>query len=496
VQERSEDTVLLEDGADQSAMGTATDNAGNASSATVTGINIDSQAPQTTANNVCDEGNGWCRGESATVTLKAQDRRGLSGVKEIRYVVNGGVEQVAAGASANVRVPLAAATGEATVDYYAVDVAGNVEARGGVSLKYDNIAPSVTSTVNPSSNAAAWNNSDTTVHFDATDDDGGSGVDLATVTPDVTVTEETSGTGVVVNGSASDLAGNTGISSVRVRLDKTAPQVSAAVDGGAKGANGYYTGPVNVGFGCSDTLSGIATCRADVVLDEDGSGQKVTGEAVDTAGNTASATASGISIDSTNPVITVAGAKASYTLGENTGITCAATDATSGVDGNGCKVTVTGGTPNGVGTFTYTATATDRAGNVARVTGTYRVLYDWSGFLQPVNDTAHGVGNGVSVFKGGSTVSVKFQLRNAGGQPVPGAVAQWLTPAKGGAVTAPVDETLLSDPAASGVTYRYDATARQYVYNWSTKNVATGYYYRLGVRLDDGYTYFATIALR
>jgi hypothetical protein len=183
VQERSEDTVLLEDGADQSATGTATDNAGNTNSAKVTGINIDSQAPQTTANNVCDEGNGWCRGESATVTLKAQDQRGLSGVKEIRYVVNGGVEQVAAGASANVRVPLAAATGEATVDYYAVDVAGNVEARGGVSLKYDNIAPSVSSTVNPSSNAAGWNNSDTTVHFDATDDDGGSGVDLATVTP-------------------------------------------------------------------------------------------------------------------------------------------------------------------------------------------------------------------------------------------------------------------------------------------------------------------------
>ena len=79
---------------------------------------------------------------------------------------------------------------------------------------------------------------------------------------------------------------------------------------------------------------------------------------------------------------------------------------------------------------------------------------------------------------------------------MPGAVAQWLTPAKGGAVTAPVDETLLSDPAASGVTYRYDATARQYVYNWSTKNVATGYYYGVGVRLDDGQTYFVTIVLR
>jgi len=283
---------------------------------------------------------------------------------------------------------------------------------------------------------------------------------------------------------------------VTVKLDKTASEVSATVKAGTKGANGHYTGPVTVGFQCSDTLSGIATCPADVVLDKDGSGQKVTGEAVDTAGNTASATVSGISIDSTQPVITVAGAKASYPLGADTGITCTATDATSGVDSDGCKVTVTGGTPNGVGTFTYMATATDRAGNAQRVTGTYRVVYDWSGFLQPVNDTAHGVGNGVSAFKGGSTVPLKFQLRNAGGQPVPGAVAQWLVPAKGGAVTAPVDESLFGDPATSATAYRYDATARQYVYNWSTKSLATGYYYRVGVRLDDGQAYFVTIALR
>jgi hypothetical protein len=33
-------------------------------------------------------------------------------------------------------------------------------------------------------------------------------------------------------------------------------------------------------------------------------------------------------------------------------------------------VSVTGGTANGVGTFNYTATATDNAGNTQTVTGT------------------------------------------------------------------------------------------------------------------------------
>ena len=101
---------------------------------------------------------------------------GPSGVKEIHYTVNGGTEQVAAGASKSVSVPLAG-TGAATVKYYAVDDRRQRGADQHAStLKYDNIAPTVTHTVNPKPNAADWNNSDVTVHFDAKDTDPGSGV--------------------------------------------------------------------------------------------------------------------------------------------------------------------------------------------------------------------------------------------------------------------------------------------------------------------------------
>ena len=116
---------------------------------------------------------------------------GPSGVKEIHYTVNGGTEQVAAGASTSVSVPLSG-TGTASVKYYAVDVAGNVEPSQAVALKYDNIAPTVTHTVNPKANASDWNNSDVTVHFDAKDTDPGSGVAAGSVTPDQVISSETS----------------------------------------------------------------------------------------------------------------------------------------------------------------------------------------------------------------------------------------------------------------------------------------------------------------
>jgi hypothetical protein len=48
----------------------------------------------------------------------------------------------------------------------------------------------------------------------------------------------------------------------------------------------------------------------------------------------------------------------------------------------------------------------------------------------------------------------------------------------------------------SGSTIRYDAGDQQYVHPWSTKGLAAGYYYRLGVRLDDGQSYFVDVGLR
>jgi hypothetical protein len=159
-------------------------------------------------------------------------------------------------------------------------------------------------------------------------------------------------------------------------------------------------------------------------------------------------------------------------------------------------VTVTGGNANGVGTFSYTATATDKVGNAASVTGSYRVIYRWDGFLQPINDTAHQVGTATSVFKAGSTMPAKFQLKKADGTVVKAVVApEWLAPKQLTAMTVPVNDTATAASADSGTAFTYDTSGSQYQYNWKTPGTG-GNWYSVGVKLDDGQIYTVTIGLK
>jgi hypothetical protein len=229
-----------------------------------------------------------------------------------------------------------------------------------------------------------------------------------------------------------------------------------------------------------------------VTLSNNGAAQSANGSAKDVADNVGTSSVSGINIDNENPTITnVNVSNGFYKLGTAPAATCTATDSFSGFDS--CKVTVTGGTTNGVGTFNWTATALDKAGNKVTQTGTYKVTYRFEGFLQPINDTAHQVGTATSVFKAGSTVPVKFHLRKADGTLVQSSTAPvWLTPVKGVAMSMPVDEAAVTVSADSGTTFRSDGG--QYIYNWKTGT--GGNYWQIGVKLDDGQIYYVNIGLR
>jgi hypothetical protein len=484
-------SLIKGNGANQSATsGQPSDVAGNVgSAATVGGIDIDGTAPASSANNQCTAANDWCTGSTADIVLAATDD--LSGVKAIHYRVDGSSEHVALGATTTVTVPLTG-TGAASVSYWAVDVAGNVETANAVSLKWDNIAPTVTHSLSPAPNAQDWNNADVTVTFSAKDDDHGSGV--TSVTPPVTISVETAGQ--LVTGTAKDTAGNVGTDSVTVKLDKTKPTVTAGITSGTLGSNGWYVGPVTVTFTCSDALSGIATCPDPMVLSANGPGQSASGTATDKAGNTASTTVAGIKIDQEPPTLTTAGvnvAGGTYPLGTSPKATCTASDSFSGLAS--CIVTVTGGTSVGVGTFSWTATARDNAGNTSVLRGTYQVTYRFDGFLQPINDTAHQIGASTSVFKAGSTVPVKLQLKDsAGNLVIPVTAPEWLTPVKGSSMSVPVDESVYSLSGDSGTAYKNDGGG-QWSYNWKTGSTA-GSYWRVGVRLDDGQTYYVNLGLR
>lgn len=174
--------------------------------------------------------------------------------------------------------------------------------------------------------------------------------------------------------------------------------------------------------------------------------------------------------------------------------------ATSSVTGSpSCTTTAT--TASVVGVYPVTCTigtlTSPKYDFTTFAPGTLTILYKWSGFLQPINDTVYNPTQSLSVFKGGSTVPVKFQLKNASGTLVQSASSPiWLTPQKLSPMSALIDESMYSDPTTSGLTFRWDSVSQQYVYNWSTKGLITGYWYRIYVKLEDGTMQSVVVGIR
>jgi hypothetical protein len=61
-------------------------------------------------------------------------------------------------------------------------------------------------------------------------------------------------------------------------------------------------------------------------------------------------------------------------------------------------------------------------------------------------------------------------------------------------MTVDVDEIIYTDPVTTGGYYRWDG--QQYIYNWGTARNQAGYYWRMGVKLDDDQIYTVNIGLR
>ncbi len=501
--------------------GQASDYAKNSTAGiAVGGINIDGHEPITQVNNNCGTDGSFCQ-TSVTLVFTATDQ-GPSGMDKTYYGTDNKTwtaptaatcaADAPAGATCSTATVALSGTGTATVYFYSVDKAGNKEQTGKASINYDNIAPAVWNSLynttkdangnyvkNPS-NSAGWNNRDVLVHWDAKDDDGGSGVDPSKTTPDKTVMSETSG--VTYTGQATDKAGNTGYDDpVTVKLDKTAPTISAAMSPSAPdGSNGWYRSAVTVSFTCSDALSGIPTdadgkssCPDSVTLSGSGTNQSASGTVYDAADNKGSVTSAAVRIDVENPTIaSVNVANGFYRLGGVPSATCEATDSFSGVAS--CTVKLTAPT-SGVGTGSYTATATDNAGNVSTQTGTYTVVYRFDKFLQPINDTAH-TGAKMSIFKAGSTVPVKFQLKKADGTVVQASSDPvFVNLGRVNLTTGGSNSTSTTATANTSGTFRYDSTSQQYIYNWKSPN-EPNVVYRIGVRLEDGQTYTVDIGLK
>ncbi|WP_157695462.1 OmpL47-type beta-barrel domain-containing protein [Nakamurella panacisegetis] len=469
----------LAEGANQSAGGTATDAADNVSDAfSITGVNVDKTDPTLSgAAAAAPNSNGWYRADVTVKWTAADALSGIDGATPADSTITSEGDALSTSASVS-------------------DKAGNTVSTTVTGVKIDRHAPSTNATA-----PSGWQNSDVSVKLSATDNLSGVAstyytLDGGAQQTGTTVSITTEGIHNVAYWSV-DNAGNTETAgTATVLVDKTAPTITGKATTSPNAA-GWYGSAVTIQFDCKDALSGIASCQPDATLAAQGA-NNATGTAVDNAGNKGTTTVGSINVDTVAPSVTVGGVKdgAVYTVGAVPTATASATDGTSGLaaPATGSR---TGGTANGVGTFTYTATATDKAGNAGTATVTYTVVYGYGStlFLQPVNDTAHQTGLSTSVFNAGQTIPMKFQLKNAAGTVIQaGSAPKWLNPVKGSAMTAAVNEMTYTATETVGGTYTWDGT--QYQYNWKTDKTQAGSYWRVGVTLDDGQTYYVNIGLR
>lgn len=121
--------------------------------------------------------------------------------------------------------------------------------------------------------------------------------------------------------------------------------------------------------------------------------------------------------------------------------------------------------------------------------------YFFGGFRRPINDIERDPALETSVFKAGSTVPVKFQVTDLDGNLVQAdAWPVWLSPERGlpitDAATTSVDTDVISTDS-----YKWDDSDQQYIYNWSTKGLAAGYWYKIYAKLDDGTIYSVQVGL-
>jgi hypothetical protein len=385
------------------------------------------------------------------------------------------------------------------------------------SSSADTTAPTTTISLSPASpnGQNGWYTRPLTISIAATDPDDTGGIQTRCVLDPASIPGSFAdlpappcaylGTGTSISqdgthtvyAASEDPAGNieAPVRSASFKLDQTAPTITASAttaDGSAYAAGTWTNQTVTAHFTCADALSGVASCPADQVLSTDGVTPAAGGTATDNAGNQASASFGPIQVDKTPPVVSVTGVSdgASYTVGSAPTTGCTTTDALSGV-ATSAVLQVSGGTANGVGTFTATcAGAKDNADNSASASATYTVGYAFSGYLAPVNNAPT-----VNTGKAGRTYPLKFQLTDASGGFISSlsAVASVSYKATScGAFTGDPSDAL-EVSATGGTSLRYDSTANQYVYNWATPGAGC---YTLFLALDSGQVFPAYFNLR
>ncbi len=215
----------------------------------------------------------------------------------------------------------------------------------------------------PAANAAGWNTGAVMVSWNWSDV-GASGVNILKCPQSSQASGE--GSSVTVTSTCTDYAYNVSTSTYSVKIDGTAPSISGTTT--SPNADGWYNSDLVINWSCSDTLSGVADCPTNTMLNGEGAGLSGTGTATDIAGNQSTFTISDIKIDRTNPTISVSAINADsspYIAGSETSqsvtVHFMCSDLLSGIATCPSDQTFTA-----AGTIaSVVGTSTDNAGNLA-----------------------------------------------------------------------------------------------------------------------------------
>ncbi|MDD1773013.1 MAG: hypothetical protein LUQ14_00120, partial [Methanomassiliicoccales archaeon] len=366
------------------------DKAGNSETRQFMSVRIDRTAPETVPFLEGALGHAGWFVSTANVTMAASD--GPSGVESIRYRVDNGIWTTY---SVEFYV---SEIGQHTLEYYAVDVAGNAETTKTVMVWIDDTAPETNVDLSGTLGSSGWYRSSIEVNLSVADAhsgpngtayrvDGGLWVNF-TEPFDIADEGEHS-----IEYFSLDRAGNQeSVRTTVVMIDTVAPTCSASLSG-IEGSNGWFNSDVTVSLSISDgDGSGVSSTlyRIDgsqwleyddpFGISEAGTHQ-LTYYSVDVSGNSQTPVIMTVSIDKDPPVLIIdgSGGKMSATS-RDVPITWSSSDSTSSLDTIEVKIderdfiiypgSQTGTTLEGLddGQHTLRIRAVDEAGNVAEET--------------------------------------------------------------------------------------------------------------------------------
>jgi len=343
----------------------------------------------------------------------------------------------------------------------------------------DTTPPAIAAQVLGTLGTNGWYTSNVNVTWTVTDSESELGEQNGCNTQNVTADTA----GITFTCSATSEGGSTS-ESITIKRDATAPVVSLNTRTPANNA-GWNNTNVTLTWNCTDTLAGVTSSTIVHTVSAEGQNQSSTGTCQDNAGNSASDTQNGINIDKTAPILAPSVSPDPVFLGGTAAAAANASDSLSGVASSSCLTPVT----SSVGSRTVACSALDNAGNLANANATYRVIYSFAGFFQPVENLPT-----INVATAGSSIPIKFSLSGNHGSNIfmPGSPVSGTVPCGSTELISNIDETV----SAGSSSLTYEPSTDRYIYVWKTDKRWKGTCRQLMVVLADGNIYAANFRFK